>query len=248
MGRLSNKVAIVTGSARGIGAATAKRLAADGASVIVNFATSAKAAEATVAAITSATGKAVAVQADVSDPRGVTALFDAAEKALGPVSILVNNAAVYEQSMVTQADKAHFEKVFHANVLSALLATAEFVRRFKGENGRVVNVSSGAARHAMVGGSVYSASKAAMEALSRGHALELGSRGITVNTVSPGTTETEMLKAAMPDEMKKQMIAMTALGRLGQPADIADVIAFVCSDDARWITGQFIDANGGLRL
>ncbi len=248
MGRLDGRVAIVTGAARGIGAAIAKRLAADGARVVVNYSTSAKPAEETVAAIAGAGGQAVAVQGDVSDPAAVTGLFDAAERRFGPVAILVNNAGVYETRPVEQADAAHFEKVFRANVLGTLLATAEFARRFRGGPGRVVNISSGAARSALPGGAVYSASKAAVEGLTRGHAVDLGAKGITVNAVAPGTTDTEMLRAGLPEGMKEQMIASTALGRLGTPEDIADVVAFVCSDDARWITGQFLDANGGLRI
>ena len=248
MGRLDGRVAIVTGAARGIGAAIAKRLAADGARVVVDYSTSAKPAEETVAAIAGAGGQAVAVQGDVSDPAAVTGLFDAAERRFGPVAILVNNAGVYENRPVERADAAHFEKVFRANVLGTLLATAEFARRFRGGPGRVVNISSGAARSALPGGAVYCASKAAVEGLTRGHAVDLGARGITVNAVAPGTTDTEMFRAGLPEEMKERMIASTALGRLGTPEDIADVVAFVCSDDARWITGQFLDANGGLRI
>jgi 3-oxoacyl-[acyl-carrier protein] reductase len=248
MGRLDGRVAIVTGAARGIGAAVAKRLAADGARVVVNYSTSAKPAGETVAAIAGAGGQAVAVQGDVSDPAAVTGLFDAAERRFGPVAILVNNAGVYETRPVEQADAAHFETVFRANVLGTLLATAEFARRFRGGPGRVVNISSGAARGALPGGAIYCASKAAVEGLTRGHAVDLGATGITVNAVAPGTTDTEMLRAGLPEELKERMIAGTALGRLGTPEDIADVVAFVCSDDARWITGQSLDANGGLRI
>jgi 3-oxoacyl-[acyl-carrier protein] reductase len=245
---LDGNVAIVTGAARGIGAATARRLAADGASVVVNYSTSAKPAEETVSAITKAGGRAIAVQGDVSDPAAVTGLFDAAEKHFGPVEILVNNAGVYEPRPVEQADVAHFDKVFRTNVLGTLLATAEFARRVGKTGGRVVNISSGAARGALPGGAVYCASKAAMEGLTRGHAVDLGAKGVTVNAVAPGTTDTEMLRAGLPEGVKKQMIANTTLGRLGTPEDIADVVAYFCSDDARWITGQFLDTNGGLHI
>lgn len=245
---LHGSTALVTGAARGIGSAIAKRLAADGLSVVVNYASSAKPAEETVAAITKAGGKAVAIQADVSDAAGVAKLFDAAEKAFGPAAVLVNNAGVYDTRPLEQCDRQHYERVFTANVLGTLLTTAEFARRFKGEAGRVVNISSGAARGALPGGGVYCASKAAVEALVRVHALELGARHITVNAVAPGTTETEMLKAGLPEDVKKFMISSTTLGRLGTPEDIADVVAFVCSDNARWITGQYIDASGGLRV
>ncbi|MBX9737986.1 MAG: glucose 1-dehydrogenase [Phycisphaerales bacterium] len=248
MPNLSNHVAIVTGSARGIGSAIAHRLAADGAKVIVNYASSAGPAQETVASITKAGGKAVAIQGDLSDPSAVKALFDGAEKAFGPVTILVNNAGVYETKPVVEADKEHFEKVFRANVLSVVLTAGEFGRRFKGTSGRIVNISSGGARASLPGGSVYCASKAAVEGLTRGQALELGAKGITVNAIAPGTTETEMLKAGLPEDIKKHMIASTTLGRLGKPEDIADAVAFVCSDDARWITGTFIDVSGGLRI
>lgn len=246
--RLDQRVAIVTGAARGIGAAIARRLAADGASVIVNYSTSAKAAEDTVDAIRQKGGKALAIAANVSDAAAVTKLFDATEKAFGPVTALINNAGVYEERMLEDEDTAHFEKLFHANVLGPLLTTAEFARRFKGKAGRVVNISSGGARSALKGGGVYCATKAALEGLTRVHALELGSRGITVNAIAPGVTETEMLKHGLPEEIKKHMIGNTILGRLGQPDDIADAVAFVCSDDARWITGQFLDVSGGLRV
>lgn len=245
--RLTGKVAVVTGAARGIGAATAKRLAADGAKVVVNYGTSAKAAEKTVAEITAAGGKAIMFQGDASDPAAVAKLFDAAEQTFGPVSILVNNAGVHELRLVENADTTHFEKVFRANVLTTLLATAEFARRIGTNGGRVVNISSGGARAAVPGAGVYCASKAAVEGLTRAHALELGAKHVTVNAVAPGATATDMLQL-LPEDVKKQMIASTTLGRLGTPEDIADVVAFLCSDDARWITGQFLDTNGGMRV
>ena len=216
--------------------------------MLVNYSTSARPAEETVEAIQALGGHAVAAQGDVSDPAAVARLFDEAEAKLGPVVLLVNNAGVYDMRPLDQEDRAHFEKIFHANVLGTLLTTAEFARRFRGEGGRVVNVSSGGARGALPGGAVYCASKAAVEGLTRGHAVDLGPKGVTVNAVAPGTTDTEMLREGLPDEVKKQMIASTTLGRLGTPEDIADVIAFLCTDDARWITGQFLDANGGLRV
>jgi 3-oxoacyl-[acyl-carrier protein] reductase len=247
MTALNGQVAIVTGAARGIGSAIAIRLAADGARIVVNYSTSAESADKTVDSIDNGGGKAIAVQADVSDAGAVTRLFDAAEQSFGTVTILVNNAGIYQERLVEKEDKAHFDQLFHANVLGPLLATAEFARRFKGTAGRVVNISSVGARSAVVGAAVYCATKAAVEGLARGHALELGPKGITVNSIAPGVTETEMLRNGMPEEIKKRMIANTILGRLGQPADIADAVAFFCTDDARWITGQFLEVSGGLR-
>lgn len=248
MKSLHNKTAIITGAARGIGAATAKQLAADGANVVINYATSEAAARETVAAIEAAGGRAIAAPGDVGRADDITRLFDAAEAAFGPATILVNNAAIYELRNLEQTDEEHFTKLFHANVLGTLLATAEFARRFKGERGRVVNVSSGAARAGIPGASVYAASKGALEALTRVHAAELGPRGVTVNAVAPGATETEMFKQGLPQEAKDRLINATILGRLGQPEDIASVVAFLCSDASGWITGQFIDANGGRKL
>jgi 3-oxoacyl-[acyl-carrier protein] reductase len=247
MTALNSQVAIVTGAARGIGSAIAIRLAADGARVVVNYSTSAESAEKTVESIKESGGNAVAVQADVSDAGAVAKLFDAAHQSFGTVTILVNNAGIYQERLVEKEDKTHFDQLFHANVLGPLLATAEFARRFQGTAGRVVNISSVGARSAVVGAAVYCATKAAMEGLTRGHALELGPKGITVNSIAPGVTETEMLKNGMSEEIKKRMIDNTILGRLGQPADIADAVAFFCTDDARWITGQFLEVSGGLR-
>ena len=247
MGRLDGRVAIVTGAARGIGAAIAKRLAADGARVVVDYSTSAKPAEETVAAIAGAGGQAVAVQGDVSDPAAVTGLFDAAERRFGPVAILVNNAGVYENRPVERADAAHFEKVFRATCWGRSSPRPSSPAGSGAAPG-AWSTSPPARPAALPGGAVYCASKAAVEGLTRGHAVDLGARGITVNAVAPGTTDTEMFRAGLPEEMKERMIASTALGRLGTPEDIADVVAFVCSDDARWITGQFLDANGGLRI
>lgn len=248
MKALQNKTAIITGGSRGIGAAAAKHLAADGANVVVNYATSEAAAREVVAAIEAAGGRAIAAPGDVGRAADVTRLFDAAEAAFGPASILVNNAAIHETRHLEKIDEEHYTKIFNTNVLGTLLFTAEFARRFKGEWGRVVNVSSGAARTGLPGSSLYSASKGALEALTRVHAVELGSRGVTVNAVAPGPTETEMFKKGVPEEMKERMMSATILGRLGQPEDIASVIAFLCSDAGGWITGQFIDANGGRKL
>jgi 3-oxoacyl-[acyl-carrier protein] reductase len=243
--RLGGKVALVTGASRGIGAAIARRLAADGARVVVNYSRSAGAAEEVVQA---AGGQATAVRADVSDPAQVKPLFDATLKAYGRLDILVNNAGVFETRPLEQVDAAHYQRLFDLNVRGLLLATVEAAKHFGPAGGRVINISSGVVRGALPNASVYSATKAAVEALTRGHAAELGPKQVTVNAVAPGTTDTEMLREGLPEEARQHMIRNTTLGRLGTPEDIADVVAFLASDDARWITGQFLDVNGGLRL
>jgi 3-oxoacyl-[acyl-carrier protein] reductase len=247
-GRLSGRVALVTGASRGIGAAIARRLAADGATVVVNYSRSARPAEEVVRQIRQGGGEAVAARADLGDPAQVQPLFEAARQAFGRVDVLVNNAGVFETRPVEQSDPAHFQQLFDLNVRAPLLATAEFARQVGPDGGRVINISSGLARAAMPGAAVYSATKAALEALTRGHAADLAPKKVTVNAVAPGTTDTEMLREGLSDEARQHMIRSTALGRLGTPEDIADVVAFLAGDDARWVTGQFIDANGGLRV
>jgi 3-oxoacyl-[acyl-carrier protein] reductase len=248
MGRLQGKAALVTGASRGIGAAIARRLAADGARVVVNYSSSAGAADEVVRRIRAAGGEATAVRADVSDPARIGPLFAEALRALGGLDVLVNNAGVFEMRPPQEIDVALYERLFNLNVRGVLLASVEAARHFGPEGGRIINLSSGAARGSFPGASVYSASKAAVEALTRGFAADLGPRQVTVNAVAPGTTDTEMLRAGLPEEAKQHMIANTALGRLGTPEDIAGVVAFLACDDARWITGQVIDANGGLRF
>jgi 3-oxoacyl-[acyl-carrier protein] reductase len=242
---VKGRTAIVTGSARGIGREIAFQLAAQGAQVVVNYMSSVDDASTVVTNIIQAGGAALSIQADVSKPEGIQYLFERAESQFGEVSILVNNAGLYEHRLLEEVDLAHFEKVIGANTLSVLLCTSEFSRRLKSSKwGRVVNISSGAARDHVPGNSVYSASKAALEALTRVHAAELGSRNITVNAVAPGLTESVMA-TSLPSEVRIALISSTILGRLGQPDDIAQVVQFLCSDEGRWITGQVIDANGG---
>ena len=216
--------------------------------MVVNYNQSAGPAEEVVAAIRKSGGQAVAVKADVADAGAIRGLFDAAEKAFGPVTLLVNNAGVWETRPAAEVDLAHYEKLFHVNVRGPVLCMAEFARRVGSAGGRIVNISSGAARASMPGAGLYSGTKAALEGITRGFAADLGPQGVTVNVVAPGVTDTDMLRVGLPDEMKKHLIGNTALGRLGEPEDIADVVAFLCSDDSRWITGQFLDANGGLRF
>jgi 3-oxoacyl-[acyl-carrier protein] reductase len=248
MKRLHGKAAVVTGASRGIGSAIARRLAADGAAVVVNYAASPAAADEVVHRIRDAEGEAVAIRADLVDPEQIRALFDAAVKAFGRLDILVNNAGLFEVRTLEAMDAGHYDRLFSLNVRAPLLATAEAAKRFGPDGGRVINISSNLARAALAGGSVYSAAKAALEALTRNHAVELGPRKVTVNVVAPGTTDTEMLRPGLTDEARRRWVAATPLGRLGDPEDIADVVAFLASDEARWLTGQVINASGGQGL
>jgi 3-oxoacyl-[acyl-carrier protein] reductase len=247
MSGLSGKVAVVTGASRGIGAAIARRLAREGARVAVNYRRRADAAEQVVAWIEEAGGEAFAVQADVSDLNQITALFDQTLDRFGRLDILVNNAGVSEWRLLADSDAAHYERQFSVNVRGVLFATQEAARRIGDSGGRILNITSGAAQATPPGMSVYSAGKAAVEALTKTFATELGPRGITVNAVSPGLIETNMLHQALTPEYRQAMIAQTPLGRLGEPEDIAGMVAFLASEEARWITGQVIGVNGGLK-
>ncbi|MDQ3308674.1 MAG: glucose 1-dehydrogenase [Gemmatimonadota bacterium] len=244
---MTGKVAVVTGASRGIGRAVAERFARDGARVVVNYARSGDQAEQVVAGIREWGGEAIAVQADMGRPEQIAQLFKQTTERFGRLDVLVNNAGAYDAHRLERSDEAHYAALFDVNVRGVLLASREAARRFGETGGRIINISSGAARAAVPGGAVYAASKAAVEALTRCHAAELGPRGITVNAVAPGFTESDMLDIALPAEARDGMIALTALGRLGRPEDIADVVAFLTSDDARWITGETIGASGGLR-
>jgi 3-oxoacyl-[acyl-carrier protein] reductase len=248
MSRLQGKVAVVTGGSRGIGKAIAVRLAKDGAAVVVNYAKSAGQAKEVVAAIEAAGGRAAAVGADIAKPEDVRRLFEETLKRFGRLDILVNNAGVYEMKALEEINEAHYERLFSTNVRGPLFAMQEAARRIGSGGGRIINISSVAARAALAGSAIYSATKAALESLTRCLATELGPRQITVNAVAPGTTDTEMFREGVPAEMQKAMIKSTPLGRLGTPKDIADLVAFLASDDGRWLTGQTIDTSGGLRV
>lgn len=244
---LEGKTALVTGASQGIGAAIAQLLAWNGASVVVAD-VNIEGARETVASIVEKNGKAMAVSCDIRRPDAISLMFDEVEAAFDPVSILVNNAARHAFIQLEEIDPDHFHAIFDC-VMGAMLITGEFSRRFRSDGGRVVNISSGSARSAAPDQSVYSAAKAAVEAMTRCHALELGSRRITVNGVAPGPTNTNMLKKDYGDEAsQKRLVAKMALGRLGEPEDIARVVAFLCSTEGGWITGQIIDANGGQNL
>jgi 3-oxoacyl-[acyl-carrier protein] reductase len=246
MRRLNEKTALVTGGSRGIGRAIAERLAADGATVVLSYATNAGAAAEVVAAITAAGGRAHAVAADLRQPDVALPLFEQAEALAGPLDILINNAAVGGTGLIAGMSDEDFDTTMTINVRSPFILIREAARRLR-DGGRIVNISTVNTVLPGPGMSAYAASKAALELLGRVAAYELGEREITVNSVLPGATDTEMFRKANPAvEVHEAVIAITALRRLGQPADIADVVAFLVSPDARWVTGQSIRVSGGL--
>ena len=249
MSKLENKVAIVTGASKGIGASIAKHLAAEGAAVVVNYASSKKGADQVVAEITRTGGRAIAVQADVADQADVVRLFAETRAAFGRLDILVNNAGIYEFSPLDGVTEAHFHKQFDVNVLGLLLASKEAVKYFDAAGGSIVNVSSGASTLTPPNTSVYSATKAAVDAITRSLAKELGPRNIRVNAINPGMVETEGVHTAgfMESDFRKGLEAQTPLGRIGQPQDIAPAAVFLASGDAGWITGETLLVGGGLR-
>ncbi len=247
MSNLKGKVAIVTGASKGIGAGIARSLAAAGAAVTVNYSTGRDGAERVVAEIKAKGGRAVAVKADVAKAADVQRLFEETKKAFGRVDVLVNNAGVYQFQPLEDVTEDEFHRQFNTNVLGTLLATKEATRYFGPDGGSVINISSIASEDAVPAASVYSATKAAVDSVTRVLAAELGPRHIRVNAIAPGGVETEGTRAAgvIDSDFAKQMVARTAFGRLGQPDDIARIAVFLASDDAGWITGERIVASGG---
>jgi 3-oxoacyl-[acyl-carrier protein] reductase len=247
--KLVGKVAVVTGASKGIGAAIALQMAAEGATVVVNYASSKAGADRVVAEILRQGGKAVAVQADLAKPNDIERLFAEAKKAFGKLDILVNNAGIYEFSPLENVTPEHFHKQFDLNVLGLLLATQEAVKHFGSGGGSIVNISSVVATLAPPNASVYSATKAAVNAITRSLAQELGPRKIRVNAINPGMVETEGLHAVgfAESDFRKQVEAQTPLGRIGQPLDIAPAAVFLASSDAGWITGETLYISGGNR-
>lgn len=245
MAQSAGRVAIVTGASRGIGRAIAERLGRDGADVVVNFRENGEAAEEVVRNIRKAGSKAVAVRGDVGVPEDVRGLFDAAEDKFGGVDVVVNNAAVAIAGSLEEMAERDFDRVMSVNLKGVFISSQEAARRVQ-DGGRVVNVATGLQADAVAFLGVYGAAKAGVEILTRSLAHSLGPRGITVNAIAPGVTDTDML---VPEARATlgEAIAQTPLRRIGLPEDLADIVAFLTSDDARWITGQTIHANGGFQ-
>ncbi|MCW3480323.1 SDR family oxidoreductase [Neisseriaceae bacterium JH1-16] len=240
----AQKIAVITGASRGIGKATAQALAARGHQVAIVFKQQRAAADAVVAEIIAAGGHAEAFQADVADAGSVDALAHAIARRYGHIDVLVNSAGVYGARPLAELDPAFFTEQFHNNTLSVLLTTRAFAPLFGAAGGSIVNLSSNLARAPQAETAVYSASKAAVDALTRGFAIELGPRQIRVNAVAPFITRTDMT-AGIPDELRQQFAAQTPLGRLAEPQDIARAIVALASDDLAWVTGRTLLTDGG---
>jgi 3-oxoacyl-[acyl-carrier protein] reductase len=249
MGKLTNKVAVVTGSSKGIGAGIAKGLAAEGAAVVVNYASSKEGAERVVSEIKAKGGKAVAIRGDVSQAKDVQRLFADTKKAFGRLDVLVNNAGVYEFAPLEQVTEEQFHRMFGTNVLGLILATQEAASHFGAEGGSVINIGSVASSLTLPTTAVYTATKGAVDAVTRTLAKELGPRKIRVNSINPGVVETEGAHAAgvIGTDFVKGLEAQTPLGRIAQPSDIAPVAVFLASEDSAWVTGETLLASGGLR-
>lgn len=247
--KLAGRVAVVTGASKGIGAAIAKHLAAEGAAVVVNYSSSKQGADQVVTAITKNGGKAVAVQANVAKAPDITRLFTETKKAFGRLDILVNNAGVYEFSPLEAVTEELFDKHFETNVLGLVLASKEAAKYFGPEGGSIINISSAVSSITPPNTSVYTATKGAVDAVTRTLAKELGPRNIRVNAINPGMVVTEGVVSAGFDQgdFRKQVEAQTPLGRIGQVDDVAPAAVFFASADSQWITGETLRIAGGLR-
>ena len=248
MNKLTGKVAVVTGASKGIGAGIAKALAAEGAAVVVNYASSKSGADAVVAAITAAGGKAVAVRGDVSKLTEAHGLIEAAVKVYGRLDILVNNSGVYGFAPIEAVTEEEFHRQYNVNVLGLLLTTQAAVKHL-GEGASIINISSVVSRITPPASAVYSGTKGAVDAITGSLSKELGARKIRVNAINPGIVQTEGTVGAgiIGSDFEKAAIAQTPLGRAGQPDDIAAIAVFLASDDSRWLTGEKIIASGGMR-
>jgi 3-oxoacyl-[acyl-carrier protein] reductase len=249
MSNLKGKVALVTGASKGIGAAIARELAARGAAVAVNYSSSQAAAEKVVDEIEEAGGKAIAVQANVAEPKSIEPLVETVARELGPIDVLVNNAGVYEFGPIETVTPESFHKQFNLNVLGLLMTTQSALRHFNPQGGSIINIGSVAAS-GIASAAVYAGSKGAVDSVTVSLSKELGPRKIRVNSLNPGMVETEGVHEAgfIGSDFHKQTEAETPLGRIGQPKDIADVAAFLASDESYWLTGQTIHASGGARV
>lgn len=247
--KLAGKVALVTGASKGIGAAIARHLAKEGAAVVVNYASSKAGADKVVNEIVNAGGKAIAVQANVAKPADIQKLFAESNKTFGTVDILVNNAGVYEFAPLAEVTPEHYHKQFDLNVLGLLLTTQAAVKQFGSNGGSVINISS-VASEGLPNGAVYSATKGAVDTITRALAQELGAQKIRVNSINPGMIETEGTHTAgiTESDFRKEIEKRTPLGRIGQPDDIAKTVVFLATDDSGWITGSNIEVAGGNRI
>ena len=249
MNKLENKVAVITGASKGIGASIAKHFAAEGAKVVVNYASSKEEADKVVKVITDHGGIAIAVQADVSKETDVTRLFEETKKAFGTLDILVNNAVFQQFLPIEQVSAEAFHQHFDVNVLGPVLTIQASLKLFSGKGGNIINISSGASKMPLPAASLYSATKAALDAITISLSKELGAKKVRINSILPGATETEGASSAgvtTGSEYEKMFIANTPLGRRGQPGDIAKAAVFLASDDAAWITGEQISVSGGM--
>ena len=249
MAKLTGKVAIVTGASKGIGAGIAKSLAAEGASVVVNYATSKEGADKVVTEITGSGGKAIAVKGDVSKQADISGLFEETKKAYGRVDVLVNNAGVYGFSPLEQITSESFYKMFDLNVLGLILASQEAVKHFGPNGGSIINIGSIVSSIHPIASTVYTATKGAVDAVTGVLAKELGPKKIRVNSINPGMVETEGTHTAgfIGSDFEKQSAAQAPLGRIGQPGDIGPVAVFLASDESGWLTGEILMASGGVR-
>ncbi|SDH21792.1 SDR family NAD(P)-dependent oxidoreductase [Chitinophaga filiformis] len=248
MNKLENKVVVVTGASKGIGASIAKYFAAEGAKVVVNYASSKEGADNVVKAITDAGGKAISVQGDVSKAADVTRLFEETKNAFGALDILVNNAGIYQYAPIEEVSADSFDKQFAINVWGSLLAIQASLKLFGDKGGNIINISSEAGKTPLPTGAVYSATKAALDAITISLSKELGAKNVRINSILPGIVETEGSHSGgfIGSDMEAKLVANTPLGRTGQPEDVAKVAVFLASDDAGWITGEKISVSGGI--
>ncbi len=249
MSKLAGKVAIVTGASKGIGADIAKGLAKEGASVVVNYASSKEGADKVVADITKSGGKAIAVQGDVAKEADVARIFAETKKTFGKLDVLVNNAGVYQFAPIEDVSTELYSRLFNTNVLGTLLATREAVKLFNGDGGSIINIGSAVTELNPPASSVYTATKGAVDSITAVLAKELGPKKVRVNAINPGMVETEGVHAAgfIGTDFQKNFEAQTPLGRIGQPGDITPLAVFLASSDSGWLTGETLVASGGLR-